>query len=112
MLNSEMLKGNMITLVLKLLQKKEMYGYEIAKDLGRLSGGNIDVKEGTLYPILHSLETDGAVESYWSQEPGERKRKYYRITKTGRALLKEKSNQWETFKSAIDQVLATKRVGI
>ncbi len=106
MINSELLKGSMITLVLKTLRTKPMYGYQIMKELDSASHGQIDVKEGTLYPILHSLETDGAVESTWSESPGERRRKYYRITKKGRALLKEKASQWEAFRKAIDQVLA------
>lgn len=109
MISSELLKGSMITLVLKTLQKKSMYGYQIMKELGSASGGHIDVKEGTLYPILHSLETDGAVESEWSQDQGERRRKYYKLTKKGRALLKEKSGQWDAFREVIDQVLAVDR---
>lgn len=109
MISSELLKGSMITLVLKTLQSQPMYGYQIMKELGQASKGEIDVKEGTLYPILHSLETDGAVESEWSGNKGERRRKYYRITKKGRALLKEKASQWEAFRQAVDQVLAVER---
>jgi len=112
MINSELLKGSMITLVLKALHKRQMYGYEIMKELGQISGGAIEVKEGTLYPILHQLETDGAVEAEWSQEEGERKRKYYRLTKKGRSLLKEKAGQWESFRKVIDRVLATEIRGL
>lgn len=89
-----------------------MYGYEIMKELGRVSNGDIEVKEGTLYPILHALETEGAVESEWTSESGERKRKYYQITKKGRALLKEKTSQWSAFRKTIDQVLATEFQGV
>lgn len=109
MVNSELLKGSMITLVLKALQRRQMYGYEIMKELGRISDGEIEVREGTLYPILHQLETDRAVEAEWSQDAGERRRKYYRITKKGRALLKEKSSQWESFRKVMDQVLTTEQ---
>lgn len=111
MVSSELLKGNMITLVLKTLQSQSMYGYQIMKELGKLSGGRIDVKEGTLYPILHSLETDGAIESEWSQDEGERRRKYYKLTKTGRALLKERSSQWDAFRKMMDQVLSSEKLG-
>jgi len=109
MINSELLKGSMVTLILKTLQKKPMYGYQIMKELVGSSGGHLEVKEGTLYPILHSLETDGAVESEWSQDQGERRRKYYKLTKKGRALLKEKASQWEAFRSVMDKVLAIER---
>lgn len=112
MVNPELLKGSMITLVLKALAKRQMYGYEIMKELGRLSGGEIDVKEGTLYPILHQLETDKAIESEWTEGVGERKRKYYRLTRKGRALLKEKASQWESFRKVIDQMLATELRGL
>ncbi|MGE4131681.1 MAG: PadR family transcriptional regulator [Bdellovibrionales bacterium] len=109
MISSELLKGSMTTLVLKTLQKKSMYGYQIMKELEHTSNGGIEVKEGTLYPILHALETDGAVESEWSDGLGERKRKYYKITKKGRALLKERASQWAAFRKMMDQVLAAER---
>ena len=73
--NKELLKGNAQTLVLKVLSQREMYGYQLTQELAKSSAGSFELKEGTLYPLLHSLETDGAVESFWKDGSGERKRK-------------------------------------
>jgi PadR family transcriptional regulator PadR len=106
MINKELIKGNAQTLVLKLLSQKPMYGYQIAQTLHTLSNSAVDLQEGSLYPLLHSLEKDGAVEAYWEEGQGERKRKYYRITPRGRKLLKEKKSEWEKFRETMDLILA------
>lgn len=103
--NKELLKGSTATLILTLLARKEMYGYELIKELEIVSGGLFELREGTLYPILHALESDGHVRSEWVGEEGTRQRKYYSITKTGRGLLKEKRQEWADFKSAVDKVV-------
>lgn len=103
--NKELLKGSTVILILKLLERKPMYGYEMIKDIESASGGVFAFKEGTLYPILHSLESDAMVESYWSDSNGSRQRKYYRITDKGRLQLKEKQKEWVVFRSTVDKVL-------
>ena len=103
--NKELMKGSTGTLILTLLSRKQMYGYEIIKELELLSDGIFEMGEGTLYPILHGLEEAGHVESEWVGEKGSRQRKYYRITKDGRGLLKEKRNEWSSFRSAVDKVV-------
>lgn len=82
-----------------------MYGYLMIKEIDKKSGGVFAFKEGTLYPILHSLEAEGMIESYWSGNEGSRQRKYYRITKQGRLHLHEKQKEWTIFRSAVDKVL-------
>lgn len=104
-INKELMKGSTIILILTLLDRKPMYGYEMSKEMEKSSSGVLTLKEGTLYPILHTLESDGMVESYWSSGDGERKRKYYQITKKGQGLLKEKQREWISFRTAVDQVL-------
>ncbi|MEG6615186.1 PadR family transcriptional regulator [Peptococcaceae bacterium 1198_IL3148] len=103
--NKELLKGSTVILILKLLDRKPMYGYEMIKEIEVASGGVFAFKEGTLYPILHSLEADDMVEAYWSDANGGRKRKYYRITEKGRAQLEEKCHEWVMFRSAVDKIL-------
>lgn len=105
-INTELLKGNMTTLVLVCLQKRDMYGYDLVKELQDLSGGVLEVKEGTLYPLLHSLEKDKAIESYWEEREGERRRKYYRIAKEGKKLLKARAADWQTFRKFMDHALS------
>lgn len=104
-INKELLKGSTVILILSLLDKKSMYGYEMIKEIEKRSNGVFSFKEGTLYPILHTLEADGMLESYWDESEGNRKRKYYKITNSGRHYMKEKQEEWNTFRSAVDQVL-------
>ncbi|MBU2703359.1 DNA-binding PadR family transcriptional regulator [Sporomusaceae bacterium BoRhaA] len=103
--NKELLKGSTVILILKLLEKKTMYGYEMIKELEGNSGGVFRFKEGTLYPILHSLELNGMVEASWSDAQGNRPRKYYQLTDQGRVQLEEKRREWVVFRSAVEQVL-------
>lgn len=103
--NKELMKGSTGTLILTLLARKQMYGYEIIKELEILSDGLFEMREGTLYPILHSLEESGHVRSNWVGEEGSRQRKYYSITKSGRGLLKERKQEWLSFKGAVDKVV-------
>ena len=104
-INKELLKGSTATLILSLLDSKPMYGYEIIKEIDKKSNGIFNFKEGTLYPILHSLEADQIIESYWSEGEGARKRKYYKITDKGKLYIKEKKEEWSTFRTAVDKVL-------
>ncbi len=107
--NKELLKGSVATLALNILNRRSVYGYELIKEIDRVSGGLLSLKEGTLYPILHSLEKEGAIESYWVEKTDTRKRKYYRLTKSGKSLLKERTKEWNVFRSVIDQVLSGAR---
>lgn len=104
--NKELLKGSVATLALTILNRKSAYGYELIKEIERTSGGALSLKEGTLYPILHSLEKEGAIESYWVEKADTRKRKYYRLTKEGKVLLKERTREWKDFREVMDQVLS------
>ncbi len=103
--NKELLKGSTGTLVMQLLSRKKMYGYEIIKELELLSTGLFELREGTLYPILHALEENGLVVSEWIGNEGERQRKYYSLTKSGRGQLKEKKKEWAEFRNAIDKII-------
>lgn len=110
MVNKELMKGSTDTLVLTILTKGEHYGYEIIKEIEKSSDGLFELKEGTLYPILHGLEAAGYVSSHWVGKEGTRQRKYYAITKSGRAFLKEKKTEWTRFKSAIDRIVLTMNI--
>jgi DNA-binding PadR family transcriptional regulator len=103
-ISKELLKGSTGILILNLLNQQDRYGYELIKELERMSDGTFTLKEGTLYPILHSMETEKWLQSYWEQAEG-RKRKYYRITDSGRRKLQEKRQEWKLFRTAVDQVL-------
>jgi len=104
-INKELLKGSTVILILKLINKNPMYGYEMIKEMEEKSNGVFTLKEGTLYPILHTLEAKGLVESYWDEGSSKRKRKYYKIMDKGKLSLKEKEEEWATFRSAVDNML-------
>ncbi|MCA0758244.1 PadR family transcriptional regulator [Paenibacillus sp. N4] len=103
-INKELMKGSTVILILTLLNQKEMYGYEMAKEIERRSSGLFTFKEGTLYPILHTLEVERLVEAFWHEEGG-RKRKYYRLTDEGRLQLAKKKKEWTLFRTTVDQVI-------
>jgi DNA-binding PadR family transcriptional regulator len=103
--SKELLKGSTTIIILSLLKDKSMYGYEMIKEIEKKSNGIFAFKEGTLYPILHSLQSDNYVESYWQESSEGRKRKYYKITKYGLTHLKNRKEEWETYKNAVDSCL-------
>ena len=100
----ELLKGSTNLLVLSLLENENMYGYQMIRKLSEKSQNVFELQEGTLYPILHSLEEKNYISSYWD-ETGAKKRKYYAITCEGKKHLKEKKQEWKTFSSGVSQVL-------
>ncbi|WP_251391761.1 PadR family transcriptional regulator [Mediterraneibacter agrestimuris] len=103
---SQMKKGVLDMLVLELLSKQEMYGYQIISELSERSGQRFILKEGTLYPILYRLEDDRLVESRWSETQGRRvPRKYYAITEEGRASLVDIKTLWKEICVSVDKVM-------
>lgn len=103
-ISKELLKGSTTMLILNLLQEENMYGYQMIKKLSEKSQNVFELKEGTLYPILHALEEKNLIVSYWD-ESTTKKRKYYSITKKGKEQLKERKQEWEIFSKGINTVL-------
>ena len=103
--DKSLISGSMTMLVLRLLDEKDMYGYEMIESLRAKSQNVFELKAGTLYPLLHALEEKELVTSY-EQEAAGKVRKYYSITKAGRAHLAEKRAQWQEYASAVTNVLA------
>ena len=103
-ISKELLKGSTKMLILEMVKDENMYGYQMIKKLKEKSNNVFEFKEGTLYPILHSLEEEGLISSYWDDTTG-KKRKYYAITEKGKKQLKEKKEEWKIFSDGINQVL-------
>ncbi|BEP27859.1 PadR family transcriptional regulator [Helicovermis profundi] len=103
-MNRELLKGTTEVMILKMIETEPMYGYGMIKNFEIMSKGTFKFKEGTLYPILHSLEKKKYIESFWNVVEG-RKRKYYRITTLGTRQLEEKENEWLVFSKALNEIL-------
>ena len=104
--DKELSKGSHELIILKLLSRGDMYGYQIIKTVALLSDDVFSMNEGTLYPILHALEKNGDLSAYWSDaDAGTRRRRYYAITAQGRKVLAEQKQQWETYAAAVGKVL-------
>lgn len=95
-------KGVLGLCVLALLARDDSYAYEIAS---RLSDA-IDMGEGTIYPLMRRMQTDGWVETYLVESPAGPSRKYYRLTDAGRRALEDQSREWRRFAKAVDDLIA------
>ena len=96
--------GGMDMLILHLLAERDMYGYEMVIELANRSSEVFQMKEGTLYPLLHRLEKEGSVSAYEEKKEG-RVRRYYRLTRKGGEKLRERTEAWETYSGAVNAVL-------
>lgn len=103
-IDKSLISGSTTMLLLKLLAEKDMYGYEMIEVLRERSENVFELKAGTLYPLLHSLEAKGLLNAY-EKEAGNKVRKYYSITKHGRKILDEKKSEWEIYSRAVANVL-------
>lgn len=103
-ISRELISGSTPMMVLSVIKSEDMYGYRIIRELETRSENAFSLKEGTLYPILHALEKEKLVESYWVTADG-RKRKYYHITKKGAKRLVEKKKEFEEFSISVSKVL-------
>jgi PadR family transcriptional regulator len=98
----ELIRGAGPVAVLQLLKRRDMYGYELAEALLQRTAGVLAMGQSTLYPLLYSLEAKRLVESRWVEMPSGRKRRYYRLTDKGSALLDQRRAEWrELFEAMI-----------
>lgn len=105
MIDKSLLKGNTRMLVLSIINLGNKYGYEIIKELEARSYGSFVLKEGTLYPILHDLEREELIISSIYKMETNRIRKYYKITKKGKAYLYNKKKEWAEFVSKVNAII-------
>ena len=101
-----LLSGSAALLALSLLATGDMYGYQMIAELEARSDHTFQMKEGTLYPILHALEKGKYLTSYQQEAPSGRMRKYYRLTRRGRELLADKKAEWDRFRQGVGDVLS------
>ena len=104
-MDTELIKGTLSLLILSLLGRRPMYGYEIVTTVRQETNGQFQWKEGSLYPSLHKLEKEGLIRGRWQGDPGKRQRKYYHVTRAGRAALASKTDDWSRLCRAVDQIL-------
>ena len=104
-IEKSLLSGSTPLLVLSLLKDGDKYGYQMADELAKRSDDTFELKEGTLYPLLHTLEKNKLVSSYTKESEGGRERKYYCLTEEGRRQLEYKTQEWKLFSEKVNAVL-------
>jgi PadR family transcriptional regulator PadR len=104
-LSSDLLRGHTDTIILRLLLDGDKYGYQITKLISEQSGSVYELKEATMYSSLKRLEQDGHIISYWGDESQGGRRKYYRITGSGRELYASNKANWDYSKKILDILL-------
>ena len=104
-MDAELVKGTLSLLILSLLGREPMYGYQIVSTVREETGGVFEWKEGSLYPALHKLEKQQLVKSTWQPGQGRQRRKYYQLTHKGREALADKTQAWDKLASAVNTIL-------
>ena len=104
----EVKKGSAEMLILAMLEDRPRHGYEIGKLIDTRSGGAISFQAASLYPMLYRLEKRRLIEGRWVEKTGERRRRFYKLTAEGRAVLKRQRTFWAEFVDALERVARIK----
>src|SRR6187431_2365758 len=97
----ELKKGSAELLILSLVEARRRHGYEIAKLIEARSGGVVRFSVASLYPLLYRLERRGWIEGRWVEKAGQRRRRYYKLTREGRRVLSRQRSLWQQFLGAL-----------
>ena len=101
----DLLRGSLDLMILSVLADSPKYGYLIQQQIRDASGGRVDLKAGTLYPLLHRLEADKLIRCRWDDSTG-RRRKWYELTAAGKRRLQQQAHEWNRYAECIQQLLA------
>lgn len=104
-ISSDLIRGHIDTIILKILEEADNYGYEIIKAIRQKSGGLYELKEPSLYTSLKRLEKQKRIISYWGNESQGGRRKYYHLTSDGAKALQQAIAQWLTAQKIINAIL-------
>ena len=102
---SEVLRGSIDLLTLKTLSLGPLHGWGIGQRIQQISGGELEVNQGSLYPALQRLEQRGRITSEWRTTENNRRARYYAITPAGRRALSKETESWRRFAAAMEVVL-------
>lgn len=105
MINSNLIRGHLEIIILKLIIEQDRYGYEIANCIKERTNEGFIIKEATLYSVVNRLEKQGLISSYFGEKTHGKKRRYYRITVLGKAYFNQKSEEWIELKHIVDTLL-------
>lgn len=101
-IRSDIIRGHLEPIILRLVLEKDRYGYEISKEISERTKDRFHIKEATLYAVFQRLERKELIESYYGSISHGGQRKYYKITTLGKAYLKETVHEWHETKEIID----------
>jgi len=104
---SDLIRGHTDTIILARLMGGDNYGYEINKSIQQRTGGKYELKEATLYTAFRRLEQAGCISSYWGDEQTGARRRYYRITDSGRDAYHGLISEWKSARAMIDNLIET-----
>ena len=99
-----MKRGSAELLILALVEQRQRHGYEISQLIEQRSEGTITFHVASLYPTLYRLEDRGLLDGRWVEKPGQRRRRYYRLTAAGRKVLASQRSSWQSFVVALNRV--------
>lgn len=103
-LNKDLMAGSLAPIILLIIRRQEIYGYEIIQKLREKTGGDLQVAEGTLYPVLRKMEAKEWIKGTWKKMESGRDRKYYSITSKGEDELREQYSQWSFINELIHKL--------
>jgi len=107
MIHSDVIRGHIDTIILKLLIEKDMYGYEIANEIKERTKNKFNIKEATLYSVVTRLEFKELITSYMGEKTHGGKRRYYRLTPLGKAYYKEMLEEWALLREIMSNMLGS-----
>src|ERR1044072_10024239 len=103
----ELKKGSAELLILSLVEERPRHGYDIGNLIEQRSGGVLRFNVASLYPLLYRLERRGWIQGRWVEQPGQRRRRYYKLTAAGKKVLAAQRNTWREFVEAIGRITDT-----
>ena len=103
-LDRELKKGSAELMILALVEGRPRHGYDISQIIEQRSEGAVRFKVASLYPLLYRLERRGWIVGQWVEKEGQRRRRYYRLTREGRKILAEQRKGWQRFVAAISRI--------
>jgi len=109
MISSDVIRGHLDAIILKLIIEKDRYGYEISKEISERTSNAFEIKEATLYAVFQRLEKKLYIVSYSGEITHGRTRKYYKATASGKSYFEEKVTEWQMVKNIIDTLLEEKK---
>jgi PadR family transcriptional regulator, regulatory protein PadR len=106
--SADLLPGTLNMLILKAVSLRPLHGYGVLLRINQISGDALDIQQGSLYPALYRLETQGLIDAEWGQSDNGRRAKFYTLTPAGRKHLREATAGWSRLSAAIEAALNTR----